>query len=124
VRIYEPKVLGISGVAGFILGALPGFLVALATGGTLVTGLASGVIVTGGFAAVIGLFAALEPPTGWSSTNKRKGYDDLGRRSLLTRIAFEFDAIDTITSTDLLVWAAVVGGGLIALGVAVYTLGE
>jgi hypothetical protein len=122
--MYEPRVLGICVAGGFVTGALPGFLVALATGGTLVTGLASGVIVAGGVAVVIGLFAALEPPEGWSSTNRRKGWDDLGRRSLLTRIAFEFDAMETITSTDLLVWAAVVGGALIALGIAIYTLGD
>lgn len=124
MRLREPRVLVACAGAGFALGALPGLVVAASTGGPVLTGLASGVIFVGGILLVLGLFAALEPPGGWASTNRKKGHDQMGRRSLLTRLAFEVPSIDTVTSMDLLVWAVVVGGGLIALGIGLYTAWE
>lgn len=122
--MYDPRLLAVCAGGGFLLGAVPGLVVAVATGGPVLTGLASGVIFVGGALLVMGLFAALEPPQGWSGTNKRKGHDDLGRRSLLTRVAFEIESIELITSADLLIWAGIVGGGLIGLGIGLYVLGE
>lgn len=123
MRLYQGRVLLFCLGTGLLGGGLIGALVGLVTGGSVVIAATTGIILVGGVAFFLGMFAAVEPPGGWASANKRHNVEASERRSLLTKLAFEIEAIDTITSGDLAIWAVVVGGGLIALGILGYSLG-
>ncbi len=119
MRLTDVRILGACTGGGTALGALGGFLAAVAQGSGLVGGTLSGVIFVGGVLFVLGMFAAVEPPGGWAGVNARRREE--GPRSVVTRIALQSERIEDVTSRDLALWALVVGGLPVALGIVLNT---
>ncbi len=99
--------LSISLVAGAALGVIGGLIYAIAGDRLLAHGIGAGLFAVGLVALALGLLGATEPPDGWRTGSSH-------RRSLAAKLALESDRVDDVSSLDLLLWAAVVGGGLLA----------
>lgn len=122
--IAHARVLALSLGAGAALGAFGGAAYALVTGRGVLYGVATGVFLVGLLALALGLLGATEPPEGWSSRRRRRrvAETDEGRRSLASRLAGDVGTIDRVTTLGLVVWAAVVGGGLLVVSLFLFAL--
>ncbi len=107
------RVLAVSLGGGLGLGAVGGAVYALLADKVLAHGLGTGWLIVGLIALALGLLGATEPPEGWRRNRVRK--------SAASRLAVDTGASEEPPkSWELLVWALVVGGGLVVLSMIAF----
>lgn len=121
MRISSLRILGLSLIAGALMGIAGGLVFALVGGRVIAHGIGTGLFVVGLLAFGLGVLGATEPPQGWSARRSGRSVPEQGRRSFGARLAGDLQA-EPVTSLDLLVWGVVVGGGLIAASMVAFTV--
>jgi hypothetical protein len=123
VPLQHPKILAVCLGAGLALGALGGAAFALLASRDVIFGIGIGLMVVGLVALFGALLGATEPPEGWRTRNTEDGRPaQTGRRSIAARAAQSHSAIQRVSSAGMVVWGAVVGGGLIAAATLAFEL--
>lgn len=120
--LHHPKVLAVCLGGGLALGGLAGAAFALLARRDVTYGVGIGLMVVGVVALFGALLGATEPPEGWRTRTSDDRRAQTGRRSLAARAAESHSAIGPVSSMGMVVWGAVVGGGLIAVATLVFEL--
>jgi hypothetical protein len=123
VQLTSVRVLGICIATGFGLGVAGGTVYALIADKLIVYGMATGLLVLGLVALALGLLGATEPPEGWSLKRRAPEAEDMARRSLAARAAYEPPRLDNrVSSIHLALWGIVVGGSMVALSLVLFEI--
>lgn len=112
MSLYHLKSVLVSLVVAGTLGSVFGIIYALVADAVLLYGVATGLMVAGLFVLAGGLLGATEPPEGWM-TGRATGRGQIGRRSIVARIATEHPDIEDVSSWELAAWGVIVGGLLV-----------
>ncbi len=121
MKLHSARVLGLSIAIAAAVGAGLGALFALFGDRQIVYGIGAGLFVAGIGCAATGLLGATEPSEGWASSRRR--HPEGGRQGMIARIAeSEGEDPETMPSWPMAVWGIVVGGTLIGLAVAAFSL--
>jgi hypothetical protein len=121
VSLYHLKSIVVSLLVAAALGSVFGLLYARLADASALYGIATGLLVAGVTVLGGGLLGATEPREGWM-TGRGTGRGQIGRRSIVARIASEHPDIEDVSSWELAVWGVVVGGLLLVAGAALYEL--
>ena len=121
MQLTSLRVLGICIVAGFGLGTAGGTVYALIADKLIVYGMATGLLVLGLVALALGLLGATEPPEGWSLKRRTPDEEEMARRSLAARAAYEHPQLENeVSSIHLALWGVVVGGSMVGLSLVLF----
>jgi hypothetical protein len=121
VKLHSPRVLGLSIAIAASVGTALGVLFAVLGDRQIFYGIGTGLFVAGLGCAATGLLGATEPSEGWASGRRR--HPERGRQGMIARIAeSETEGKEEIPSWPMAVWGIVVGGVLIALASAAFSL--
>lgn len=113
MQLSSLRVLAICLAIGLGLGIIGGGIYAVVADKVVAYGIGAALLVLGLIAMALGLLGATEPPDGWSLKRRVPG-DETPRRSIAARATYENPQLSNrVSGVSLLVWAIVVGGGLI-----------
>lgn len=118
--IARLRVLAASLGFGAAIGATAGAMWALFSDREVLYGIATGLFLVGVVALAVGLLGATEPPEGWTTRRRSRRDAEDGRRSLASRLAGDVGTVEGITALGLVLWALVVGGGLLGLSLLLF----
>ena len=121
MKLNSLRVLGLSIAIATAVGAVLGLLFALLGDRQIFYGIGTGLFVAGIGCAATGLLGATEPPEGWASQRRR--HPEGGRQGMIARIAeSEVEDPEVVPSWPMAVWGIVVGGTLLGLSAAAFSL--
>lgn len=117
----HPRVLGISLGIGITISLVAGTVFAVAADKVWLYAVGTMMFITGLVALVVGLLGALEPREGWA-TGKSSRTEETRARSIARQLAEQHPDIEDRSGWALAVWGVVVGGVLIGLAMAAFTV--